>query len=296
MRGVPLEATDVWRKAGDHGPPDLASGLRAAGLAVFAARPSVLRRDPEHLERLAARGAQAVVCDAEDAADLEAIAVAGARLRRPVVWSGSAGLARHLPSALGLCGPEAGRASASAPRPPQTAAGPAGPVLLLVGSRSEIARDQALCVAAEAGVASVFVPAAVLRGGERGTGWREVATCLAQALGDGRDVVLAIAPEADDGDAAHPDLAAALGRLAAPFRDLRGLVATGGETARAALCARGAHGLRLTGEVEPGVPLGVTDGALPLRVITKAGAFGTASTLARCRLALAAPPTGSPSP
>lgn len=57
-------------------------------------------------------------------------------------------------------------------------------------------------------------------------------------------------------------------------------VLTGGETARAVLGARGIRELRLLGEVEPGVPFGVArDGTL---VCTKAGAFGTPDTLARC--------------
>jgi uncharacterized protein YgbK (DUF1537 family) len=48
----------------------------------------------------------------------------------------------------------------------------------------------------------------------------------------------------------------------------------------------GAGGLHLLGEVEPGVPIGLTDTARPLRVVTKAGAFGTKATLQRCRMAL----------
>jgi len=57
-------------------------------------------------------------------------------------------------------------------------------------------------------------------------------------------------------------------------------VLTGGETARAVLGARGIRGLRLLGEVEPGVPFGMArDGTL---VCTKAGAFGSPATLARC--------------
>ncbi len=57
-------------------------------------------------------------------------------------------------------------------------------------------------------------------------------------------------------------------------------VLTGGETARAVLGARGVRALRLLGEVEPGVPFGMArDGTL---VCTKAGAFGTPATLARC--------------
>jgi D-threonate/D-erythronate kinase len=46
--------------------------------------------------------------------------------------------------------------------------------------------------------------------------------------------------------------------------------------------------LRLVGEVERGVPLSLAGGLSPFPVITKAGAFGDAQTLLRCRHALRA--------
>jgi len=71
-----------------------------------------------------------------------------------------------------------------------------------------------------------------------------------------------------------------LGRLVARAAAEVHYVLTGGETARAVLGARGVRALRLLGEVEPGVPFGMTrDGTL---VCTKAGAFGSPATLARC--------------
>ncbi|TDG28557.1 hypothetical protein E2C05_20335, partial [Paracraurococcus ruber] len=76
-------------------------------------------------------------------------------------------------------------------------------------------------------------------------------------------------------------------------------VATGGETARALLVAAGVPALRLAGEVEAGVPLAAALGAGPVRglpVITKAGAFGTEETLARCLEALLALPCSREEP
>jgi uncharacterized protein YgbK (DUF1537 family) len=71
-----------------------------------------------------------------------------------------------------------------------------------------------------------------------------------------------------------------LGRLVAQHAPHAHYVLTGGETARAVLQARGIRELRLLGEVEPGVPFGMTsDGTM---VCTKAGGFGHAATLARC--------------
>lgn len=75
-------------------------------------------------------------------------------------------------------------------------------------------------------------------------------------------------------------LARRLGRLVARLAPRAHYVLTGGETARAVLCALGVSEFRLLGEVEPGVPFGITPtGAL---VCTKAGAFGSDDTLARC--------------
>lgn len=60
-----------------------------------------------------------------------------------------------------------------------------------------------------------------------------------------------------------------------------GLIATGGDTVYALLSKLGVHSIRLLDEVEPGVPLGISVGAVSLPVVTKAGAFGTAQTLRR---------------
>ena len=61
---------------------------------------------------------------------------------------------------------------------------------------------------------------------------------------------------------------------------------TGGETARAILIRAGVSGLRMAGELEPGVPIGLSTGDIAIPVITKAGAFGDRMTLVRCHAAL----------
>jgi len=77
-------------------------------------------------------------------------------------------------------------------------------------------------------------------------------------------------------------LAARLAELLQPAAGrLRGLFVTGGETACALLGALGVHGIRMLDEVEAGVPLGITQGALRVPVVTKAGAFGDHGTLER---------------
>jgi uncharacterized protein YgbK (DUF1537 family) len=59
------------------------------------------------------------------------------------------------------------------------------------------------------------------------------------------------------------------------------LVLTGGATARAVCERLGAHGVRLEGELEPGIPYGQLQGGPwhGVQVVTKAGGFGTPETL-----------------
>jgi 4-hydroxythreonine-4-phosphate dehydrogenase len=270
---VPLAETDLAPQPGGGGDSgDLAAMLAAEGLRTARASLAALRASD--LDSTA----DAVVCDAEDEDDLRRIAELGAELPGRVIWVGSGGLARHLPKALGLRATSQGL--------PRLEARP-GPLLLLVGSRSAAAREQARTLCAEPGVQRFELDPGVLLAGEEAASWAAAAKAPARALAAGQDVVLLLdqRPATDAG--AARTLAAALGRLAAPLAArASGLVATGGDTARAVLVALGATGMHLAGEVEPGVPLGFLDTPRRLPLATKAGAFGNASTLSRCRAAL----------
>jgi len=99
-------------------------------------------------------------------------------------------------------------------------------------------------------------------------------------------------PEAEAAALAAAAAAACLAEVARSLAAdglVDGLIATGGDTARAAAGALGARGLRLWGEMEPGVPVGILDGPHPLPVITKAGGFGDQGTLVRLCKALCNP-------
>jgi uncharacterized protein YgbK (DUF1537 family) len=272
VEGRPLAETDLASQPGGGDSGDLAAMLAAEGLRTARASLAALRASG--LDSTA----DAVVCDAEEEDDLRRIAELGAALPGRVIWVGSGGLARHLPKALGLRATAKGLPRLEARR---------GPLLILVGSRSAAAREQARILCAEPGVQRFELdPEALLAGGEI-AGWAAADEGPARALAEGRDVVLLLAerPVIDAG--ATRTLAAALGRLAAPLAARAGgLVATGGDTARAVFMVLGATGMHIAGEVEPGVPLGFLDtpGRLPLA--TKAGAFGGPSALSRCRAAL----------
>ncbi|MFL5453071.1 MAG: four-carbon acid sugar kinase family protein [Myxococcales bacterium] len=270
VSGVPLEDTEVWRKSGMTGPADLAALLGNAGLRTALVDLAAVRRG------VLPSSAEALVCDAESDDDLRRIAEAGAKLSRRVVWVGSGGLARHLPAALGLRPDDSGRPRFE-PRK--------GSILVLVGSRSEVSREQARQLCREPGIDCFDVdPEALLARPPAGS---RAGADLHRALEAGRDAVLLTTLGQDVDPSRAPAIAAALGRLVPPlFETLGGLVATGGDIARAVLSALGASGVHLVGEVEPGIPLGLADAPCLLPLVTKAGAFGNPSTLQRCRAAL----------
>ena len=218
-----------------------------------------------------------LVCDAAAEDDLQAIATAGQALGPMTVWAGSAGLARYLPRAAGL-----DRTMAA----PAHKAATAGPVICAVGSLSQVSREQFETLRAADGVAGFVVPPVLLRLGEGTDDWDRTSAALAAAIEAGQDIAVQIAASdhLDTGEALK--LATVLAALLHPFlARARGVIATGGETARALLRTLDVAALQLAGEVEPGVPLSVVAAgpAAGFRVITKAGAFGTPETLLRCR-------------
>ena len=268
VQGVPLGDTGLWRNSGMSGPSTLAEMLRAEGVETAVVPLQQIRASAGDALRAAAEGASAVVCDAETDGDLALIARASARLPRRVVWAGSSGLARQLPKALGL------RPGPAPQLPPRRK----GPVLTLVGSRAGASRAQADALASAPGVFSLLLqPEALLAR-------RQPGEELERALREGRDCVVAIdvTRELDLGKAL--ELAQALSDFAAPHATRSsGVIATGGDTARALLASLDLSGIALLGEIEPGVPFGLAGSLL---LVTKAGAFGSRETLLRASTAL----------
>jgi uncharacterized protein YgbK (DUF1537 family) len=140
----------------------------------------------------------------------------------------------------------------------------------VVGSLSGVARRQ-LRALEEHGCAAVPVVA--------GTPGEALGAARA-ALAGGECATL---HSAEDRNAA--DAGAVVGALAEAVAALseerlfNALVLTGGETAVGVARRLGAVGIRLAGEVEPGIPVGTLIGPRPYGVVTKAGAFGEAGTL-----------------
>jgi len=196
------------------------------------------------------------------------------------VWAGSAGLACHLPQAAGL------RRAHIEKEPIEFAA---GPTLFVVGTRAAASCRQAGILAAAPDVLTMRVsPQALLSS-------QVESAAIVTGLQSGRNVLVWV----DETERCTDDQAALLPRqiakLIAPCAALfGGLVATGGETARALFDELDFRRLQLLGEVEPGVPFSIAEGwTRPVPVLTKAGGFGTAEALVRCREFLQALQRGS---
>ena len=220
--------------------------------------------DPAAVRR-ALDGSGCVVADATRDEDLEALVRAVADPSE-VLWAGSAGLALALASAYP--GPHAGTTLASP--------GPVRRVLVVVGSLSGVARGQLRSLSEGYGCRAVPVagkPGAV----------EEVLGLAREALVEGECVAVHSAEERDLSGAGG-SVVGGLAEVAAGLSEegiIDALVLTGGETAVGVGRRLGAIGIRLEGEVEPGIPVGTLIGPSPYRVVTKAGAFGGPDTLIR---------------
>jgi uncharacterized protein YgbK (DUF1537 family) len=230
---------------------DLAAELRGRGLDL----------------RLAASAAEVAgsgffLCDAESEDDLQGLVAAGERLAAPVLWCGSAGLARALAGTP---------ASSALPRLEP-------PLLLVIGSHHPVTLAQIQALAEHAPDVVVRVRHAEQEALEPVI--RTAAPILADA---GRAALVLEVPDGTGAEVAAPFFDRVLKEAASCLDRPRSLVATGGATLHRLVSALGARSLLVTGEPLPGVPRSVLrggdwDGAV---VISKSGAFGDPGLLIR---------------
>jgi D-threonate/D-erythronate kinase len=171
--------------------------------------------------------------------------------------------------------------------------------MLVVGSASEVTREQLRTLNQERPMVAVEVnPFRLIAGAEAAAEVEQCTRRLVAALQEGQDVVLHVASSRRDVSLAQSlgqqvgltpaevsaRIVSALGhitRLVADACDLRGLVLTGGDTAKMVCGRLGATGIHIWEEVEPGIPLGRLVGEHEMLVVTKAGAFGSPQALIR---------------
>ena len=276
VNGVPLAKTDLWKYERKLPPKNLSEMMSESGLRCALLGITVIRGDDLHARMCeVARETDVLACDAETDDDLCAIARASMALGPRTIWVGSAGLACQLAVT--------GRLQMERVVPPAQVL--RGPILIVVGSGSSVSRRQAQFLESRPDVVSVRVTPGELRAGKELPEWRAHQAALERAFSAGVDALVTLGAEQDINSAQEPLLAAALAELLQPFASAAGaLVATGGHTARAILRAWGIVGLRILGELEPGLPHSIAEGwRRPLPVLTKAGAFGKPETLLRCR-------------
>lgn len=271
VHGVPLEEADIWQAESRTATSDILQLLANTNLSCGLVDMNAVRSSLASLRHAILQSAKqndVVVCDAETDEDLRAIAEAS--LGEPAITAlvGSAGLACQIPHAIRI-----------APVPEYCQwrfAG--GPALFVVGTAASVSRQQVRMLEATPEIATFHLSPAALHDSPG------IHIQIMQSLQSGHDVLFML----DAGEHCSTNEELFLGKALSPLvskcaQFIGGLVATGGETARAALDALAIHRLRLLGEVEAGLPFSVADGWVrPMPVVTKAGAFGSPQALIRC--------------
>jgi len=203
------------------------------------------------------------VCDAADDADLDAIVATMSQTVENAIWVGTAGLAKAIARARGDS-PGAGLDLALAADAMRCVA--------VFGSASPTSATQARVLAGELDAEHVVVPAA-----EAVVPSSDSYSRLRMARAD-RHLVVSVEQPDDHPAALDPAVARSVaGLVAAHAADAGVLVLTGGATARSVLGCLNIGELDVVGELEPGAVL-LRAGAR--YVVTKAGSFGHARTLA----------------
>jgi D-threonate/D-erythronate kinase len=270
---VPLEETDIWKAEVRAPQSDIRKLITDSGLSCGSIEIDIVRSSSTCLRRAIAQTAEltdVVVCDAETDEDLGAIASASTGQPAITALAGSAGLAFQIAREI----------DAAAAAQVRTWSFAAGPTLFLVGTTASLSMQQARMLEDIPDVATFHTRPGSLRTSPGG-----IQADIVQNLRSGRDVLLLLDESDHCSTYDWQFLPQALSNLLSECQQyLGGLVATGGETARAALDALGIRRLRLLGEVEPGLPISVADRWVrPMPVVTKAGAFGSTQALVRCR-------------
>jgi uncharacterized protein YgbK (DUF1537 family) len=225
-----------------------ASGVAHVGLDVLMGGGEAVA---ETVRRLTSQGARLIVLDSASQEDLRRIVQAAELIDARAMLAGAGALAGEIAAKM----PESVRAETSAPE--QTAE--PGRVLLVIGS-SNAATERQIDRLLHLRRVIAIEPGMMV---DRRTISGDSHVLLRTKPGSGAEhfAVAVFAPLIDGG--------------------LRGIVLSGGDTAEAVACYLNAGGIRLEGEIAPGVPWGrfIGGAAAGLPVATKAGGFGADESL-----------------
>lgn len=260
-------------------PGDLVHALRAQlGSRVRHFPRAVLKRGApavaKEMESAQFHGFPFLVFDAEVEADLKTIVLAGCRLERRILWAGSGGLARCLPLGWGLHIHQAS----------ETEVHLACPQTFVINGSFNPANKEQLASLERGGTAVYWIED---EDADDNTFCQRKVESLLEQLEHGRDAALSVRLSKPIRSAGHlqqlqDTLQFAAARCLAIDRNI-GLILIGGDTAIKLYRNLEASGIRVDGEVQPGVPHGRwVGGRLNGRpLVTKAGGFGKSDTLAK---------------
>ena len=234
------------------------------------------------------QGAHTVFCDAENDSGLNILAQTILRCPELYLPVGSAGLAR----AIGVCMPM--RPHAEIAFTPTLTPFHTGRVLVVVGSLHTASRRQAEFLSARIQAQPVIVAYAD-SGGAKG---EQAAADVCRRYAGGQRIAALTTPNTPVGDN-RQGFADTLGSIALSVcrrqsqvnQPIDALVICGGNTAIELCQLFGSVGLRIVGELQPGIVFSQLIAGLEgtqnphfdgLPLVTKAGGFGDETTLARC--------------
>jgi uncharacterized protein YgbK (DUF1537 family) len=276
VHGTPLEQTPTWQLENAGRDADVAAMLNEAGLTTEVLDGEALRDDPAGLAARIAAGAaasvNALIVDTQSEHALRTLAQVTLDSDVPLFWVGSGGLARELSTLTRRPEAEANAAPSCDPRPDT-------PVLVLVGSLSAVSERQCAMLRERTSIEQLIVSPDVLRRGAAHADWKALRAQIGATLSAGADLLVRIGRDDAFDPAEGAQLSTSLAALVEPhFARAGGLIATGGETARAMLNAARIPSLHLQAEIEAGVAVGRPldpNRAHRPGIVTKAGAFGT---------------------
>lgn len=227
--------------------------------------------------KISERRQDIVVCDVTEQSHLTGIAQAAALAKGQWLLCGSGGLARELHLLITKV-PKASKVTPSSQL--------SGPALVVVGTRNQVAANQLLKARDELGLPILNL--AVERLSQEDVLSGKVESILAEAdrlLDQGKGVALSSTFSQYIPALRHtiPALMAEVVARILTTRKFAGLFLSGGDIA-VEVCRRlSISAIRVHGEVEPGVPAGELTGGQGqgMRVVTKAGGFGTEEALVK---------------
>lgn len=290
VHGTPLELTPTWQLEHAGRDANVAAMLNEAGLSTEVLDGEALRDDPAALAARiaasAAAGTGALVVDTQSEHALRTVAEVTLDSDVPLFWVGSGGLARELSALAGGADPVTTANPASDSGNTRTSRSQPGggrhpdvPVLVLVGSLSAVSERQCAMLLERTGIEQLVVAPDVLRHGAAHAHWNAIRARIGATLSARADLLVRIGRDDAFDPAEGAQLSTSLAELVEPhFARVGGLIATGGETARAMLGAARIPSLHLQAEIEAGVAVGrPLDPNRPHSpgIVTKAGAFGT---------------------